>query len=137
MENTRATPCSKTLPARSAVPEAVTSGKSSKRSVKSGTVTPLFLSLQRENGQKPPFSWETGIPSHIGLSARNFGECPNVAVVSSLSQILEEQAPEKYCLSARACQGILNRAARRGKALPPMLREALEAKIRETADETV
>jgi hypothetical protein len=29
-------------------------------------------------------------------------------------------------LSARACQGILNRASRRGKELPGELREALE-----------
>jgi DNA (cytosine-5)-methyltransferase 1 len=40
---------------------------------------------------------------------------------------LEEQAPEKYCLSRKACEGILRRAAKRGKALPPMLKEALEA----------
>lgn len=35
-------------------------------------------------------------------------------------------AHPKYCLSAKACQGILNRAKRRGKELPEMLRIALE-----------
>ena len=40
-------------------------------------------------------------------------------------QILEENAPEKYSLSARACLGILTRAERRGKPLPAMLWEAL------------
>lgn len=132
MENTHATPYSKTSQAHSAAPKGATSSKSSKRSAASKTVIPLFLNLQRENGQKPDSSWEMGIPSRIGLSRQICGECPSVVVESSLSQILEAAAPEKYCLSARACSGILNRAARRGKALPPMLREALEAKVRES-----
>ena len=42
-----------------------------------------------------------------------------------MSAILEENAPEKYSLSARACLGILTRAERRGKALPPILWDAL------------
>jgi hypothetical protein len=46
-----------------------------------------------------------------------------------LWQILQADAPEKYYLSARACEGILRRAERRGKALPPMLREALEEAV--------
>ena len=56
----------------------------------------------------------------------NTGECPSVAVESTLSQILEVNAPQKYYLSAKACAGILRRAARRGKELPKMLKEALE-----------
>lgn len=56
---------------------------------------------------------------------RNTGESPNVAVVSRLSQILEETPQEKYCLSAKACQGILRRAERRGKDLPEMLKTVL------------
>ena len=35
----------------------------------------------------------------------------------------------KYRLSARACQGIINRAERRGKELPKELKEALEEQI--------
>jgi DNA (cytosine-5)-methyltransferase 1 len=35
-------------------------------------------------------------------------------------------ALQKYYLSARACQGILRRAEKRGKTLPPMLKAALE-----------
>ena len=45
----------------------------------------------------------------------------------SLSQILEANAPPKYSLSPKACAGILRRAAKRGKALPPQLLRALEA----------
>jgi hypothetical protein len=43
-----------------------------------------------------------------------------------LSQILQAEVPEKYYLSPKACQGILRRAAARGKELPEMLRVALE-----------
>jgi hypothetical protein len=42
---------------------------------------------------------------------------------------LEARAHEKYYLSAKACEGILRRAERRGKQLPPMLKEALEQRI--------
>jgi hypothetical protein len=56
----------------------------------------------------------------------NTGECPSVARESTLSRILQANAPEKYYLSARACEGILRRAERRGKVLPPMLKEALD-----------
>lgn len=45
-----------------------------------------------------------------------------------LSDILETgDIQEKYYLSPKACAGILRRAERRGKALPPALREALTA----------
>jgi hypothetical protein len=59
----------------------------------------------------------------------NTGESPNVAEESTLSQILEVDAPEKYYLSAKACEGILRRAESRGKQLPTMLKEALEQMI--------
>jgi hypothetical protein len=66
----------------------------------------------------------------------NTGESPSAAVVSTLSSILEANAPEKYYLSAKACEGILRRAERRGKQLPEMLRTALVQMIeRERAAE--
>lgn len=55
----------------------------------------------------------------------NIGESPKEESVSLLSQILEDNVPQKYYLSARACQGILTRASRRGKPLPEVLRQAL------------
>lgn len=61
----------------------------------------------------------------IELSMRNTGEFPNVAVESTLSQILQANVLEKYFLSSKACAGILRRAEKRGKALPPMLKTAL------------
>lgn len=45
---------------------------------------------------------------------------------SSLSDILEPNAPSKYYLSEKACRGILRRAERRGKELPEALRRALK-----------
>lgn len=56
---------------------------------------------------------------------RNTGESPNAAVESRLSQILEATPPVKYSLSAKACQGILRRAERRGKDLPETLKAVL------------
>ena len=60
-------------------------------------------------------------------SMHNFGESPNVAAVVTLSSILQANVPEKYYLTKRACEGILRRAASRGKQLPELLRLALEA----------
>jgi site-specific DNA-cytosine methylase len=63
------------------------------------------------------------------LDAQYFGvEWPNAAVVCSLSDTLETGAvPQRYYLSAKACAGILRRAEKRGKELPPALCAALMA----------
>ena len=58
-------------------------------------------------------------------SMLNIGEFPNAERESLLSWILEDNVPQKYYLSARACQGILVRASRRGKPLPELLKQAL------------
>ena len=64
----------------------------------------------------------------VGASSMpNTLEWPNDAAVFSLSQTLETGSlPPRFYLSSRACAGILRRAQKRGKELPPMLREALE-----------
>jgi hypothetical protein len=51
--------------------------------------------------------------------------------VSSLSDILEETGavPQRFFLSPRACEGILRRAGKRGKALPAALGQALKAAV--------
>jgi hypothetical protein len=79
---------------------------------------------------QPDASWETDGASLGVYSMRNSGESPSVAVESRLSQILEDTPHPRYYLSAKACQGILRRAERRGKELPPMLKEALERQSR-------
>ena len=52
----------------------------------------------------------------------------------SLSKVLETgELPQRFYLSAKACAGILRRATKRGKALPPMLEKAL----RQAADSLI
>lgn len=59
----------------------------------------------------------------------NIGEKPREPNPTKLSQLLETETDPKYRLSAKACQGILNRAERRGKELPKELKEALEEQV--------
>ena len=59
----------------------------------------------------------------LGLSLNDDGVC-------SLSDILETgDVPQRFYLSARACAGILRRAEKRGKDLPPPLAHALKAVV--------
>ena len=62
----------------------------------------------------------------------NTSEYRNAAAVCSLSDILEADPDPKYSLSARACLGILNRADKRKRSLPPLLRTALEQVAEQT-----
>lgn len=97
---------------------------SKKRSKSSSRKPPLFLCLKRD-GPQADASWETDGALLGEYSMHSFGECPSAGVESRLSQILEDNPHPKYYLSAKACQGILNRAARRGKDLPEALKAAL------------
>ena len=77
-------------------------------------------------GTKQEKSWETITPSHGEHLTLNTGECPNVARESTLSQILQADAPEKYYLSPRKlARGFVAGRMKRGKKLPLMLWEAL------------
>jgi hypothetical protein len=69
-----------------------------------------------------------GIASLGGCLMLNTSEFPKEGVESSLSDVLETKGDhlKKYSLSARAAQGILRRATRRGKTLPMQLQEALQ-----------
>lgn len=69
----------------------------------------------------------TDTPHRSSYLILSTGEKPSSPRPSKLSQILETNPNPKYNLSAKACQGILNRADRRGKELPVQLRTALEA----------
>lgn len=88
--------------------------------------TLLFLDLRGgADGAKPEQLPETdGLWLGDSLTL-NIGEYPREENASLLSQILEVNAPEKYYLSKRACQGIMTRASRRGKKLPDLLQTAL------------
>ena len=91
-----------------------------------------YLDLRTANGRAQESSAVI-----LGLSlgesmTLNIGESPKDAVESRLSQILEERPPEKYSLSARACQGILRRAREKKKTLPAELESVL---IRQSASQ--
>lgn len=68
----------------------------------------------------------------------NSSEWPSAASVCSLSDILETGAvPQRYYLSPKACAGILRRAEKRGKELPPQLHQALLAVTGQVPDKTL
>ena len=94
---------------------------------------PKFQYLGLDAGQTPAWCEAEALLSLGGCSTPVCGESPSAGVVCFLSQVLEPRVPEKYYLSRTACQGILRRAAKRGKDLPSMLREALEAQCRDAA----
>lgn len=100
------------------------SGLCLKNLLKSRNRTPLCLRFHKLAGHMQIVSVETDGALHTEFLTRNIGESPSAAVESTLSQILEANVPKKYYLSAKACEGILRRAERRGKELPPMLKTA-------------
>ena len=115
----------KTSPERSAPTTGKTLPQSSKkRSGSSSRKPPLFLCLKRD-GPQADASWVTDGALLGVYSMHSFGESPRDGAESYLSQILEDNPHPKYFLSAKACLGILNRAARRGKDLPEALKAAL------------
>ncbi len=118
----------KMYPEHSAVIKEPISKQSLKRFAELKNQTFLFLDL-RGGGNRQDSSWEMGTALHGGSITPNTGESPSVARESTLSQILEVNAPEKYYLSRKACEGIIRRAKKRGKVLPDLLREALEEAI--------
>lgn len=120
--------CGKTWSEPLAATKEKTSRQSSKKSSKSSSRKPPVLKcLKRAGlpGGATTMRWEDDGAWCGELTTRNTGECPNVAVVSRLSQILEETPHPKYNLTAKACQGILRRAERRGKDLPKLLKQVL------------
>lgn len=79
----------------------------------------------------------TGGPT--GFSTLSSSECPSdddgcSFAPSTLAQVLEPIAPQRFYLSARAATGILRRATRRGRLLPTALQTALEALAGSTRD---
>jgi len=103
-----------------------TSRQSSKPSVPYAKATLMFLDLRPGMGGNLLGSyWEMDIASHGKYTMRVIGAYPNEERESTLSQVLQMNAPEKYSLSPKACAGIIRRAEKRGKELPDMLKEAL------------
>lgn len=120
----------KMFPERSVVesPREQTLPPSSKKSSRSQSRMPVCLCVyQTEDGQNPGATTLRMASGQLlgDYTMHSFGESPSEENASRLSQILEDSPPPKYCLSARACEGILRRAEKRGKDLPTELKEAL------------
>jgi hypothetical protein len=96
----------------------------------SGKMSPVSCH-RTEDGTLVPSSgrWKTsGMASRTECLTLSTSEWPKDAVVCSLSDTLETgDLPQRFSLSATACQGILRRADKRGKKLPERLQRALEA----------
>ena len=127
MENTQGGLSGKTCRACCPLTMGRISGKSSKALSASKTPGQMFLCLRQGAGCPPARSWATVILSPGASSTpRRVGASHKDGNVYLLSSILMEDVPDRYSLSPKACRGILRRAAKRGKELPQVLREALE-----------
>ena len=124
MENIRDLQCGKMSQEHSPQMAEKTSDVSSKNSVR--LKTQIYLSLNLKNGQRQEKSWVKNSLSPTGRSMLNTGVYPREECVSTLSQILMADVPQKYYLSQKACLGILRRASKRGKKLPEVLETALK-----------
>ena len=86
---------------------------------------------RQADGTLVPFSgaWSnSGMGSPTECLTLSSSEYHSAAAVCSLSDILEiGDVPQRFFLSATACKGILRRAGKRGKELPPQLAHALRA----------
>ena len=103
----------------------------------SGRTSPEYCHQTRAGILEPSSEgWRnSGMGSPTGFLTLGTLEFPSDAVASSLSDILETgDLPQRYFLSATACRGILRRAGRRGKSLPPSLQAALESAALETSE---
>ena len=90
-----------------------------------------------EDGTLVPYlgAWSnSGMGSPTECLTLSSLEWPSAAAVCSLSDILETgDVPQRFFLSATACQGILRRAEKRGKVLPEALERSLKAVTARTA----
>ncbi len=104
---------------------AQTDPETGKRSwLKTGTTQTKTM---RSRVSWPDFQ-NSGTGSPTGLLTLSTSEFHSGAVACSLSDILETgDVPQRFFLSAKACTGILRRAEKRGKTLPPQLARALQA----------
>jgi hypothetical protein len=100
-----------------------------------GAMKPLKLKqasgLKQAMFVEKPDEWVTEFltPNSLGW-LRGVGESFSLPCLVNLSQVLETTpVHQRYFLSAKACEGILRRAAKRGKELPPALKDALEAVV--------
>jgi hypothetical protein len=111
--------CSPTLPSLDAMLPGGSCGRTSL----------AFFRLPEDGTLPPSFEgWASaGMGGPTAFSMLSISDWPSDGSACSLSAILETgDVPQRFYLSAKACHGILRRAKKRGKALPPFLKQALE-----------
>src|SRR3990172_7731553 len=97
--------------------------------------------IEGETWRRSAVDWRnSGTGGGFGFSALATSECPSAddessssvcaAVPTTLTDVLRPSAPPRFSLSARAAQGILRRATKRGRALPEHLEQALTSLAR-------
>ena len=88
----------------------------------------MFLSLKTDGKTQESVSPKMETESWSGgCWTLNISESLNDDVESSLYSILEHgEGTRRYCLSPKACQGILRRAKEHSKVLPPLLEKTLQ-----------
>ena len=116
----------KMCPELSPVQTEKTSGRYWRKPAELLTVPYLYLDLREGYGNLLGPYWEINSPLLGEYTMLNTGMSHSGASASSLSRILEAEPHPKYYLSKTACLGILRRAKKRGKELPPVLKRALE-----------
>ena len=117
--------CGKTSPVPSPARAARIFGRFLNRSSRLRNHRWMLLDLRPGAGNMLGPCWEYD-PVWLGSPGTlNTSECPSAVKESSLSRILQATAPYRYYLTRIACLGILRRAEERGKALPPLLEQAL------------
>ena len=117
--------CGKTSPAPSPAQRERTSWRCFGNSSRLRNHRWMLLDLRPGAGNMLGPYWEYD-PVWLGSPGTlNTSECPSAVKESSLSRILQATAPYRYYLTRIACLGILRRAEERGKALPPLLEQAL------------
>ena len=98
-----------------------------------GKMCPAFYQTMGERSTNSSMALpNAGMGGPGGCWTLSISGWPKDASACSLSDVLEAtgDVPPRFYLTARACAGILRRAAKRGKELAPQLKAALEAVAR-------
>ena len=122
-----ATSCSPILPSLTAIAPAGSSGRMSLAScpvAADGILVPSSGVWGNSGMGSPGECLTLNMSEHAASPSLSRSD----AAVCSLSDILETgDVPQRFLLTAKACAGILRRAEKRGKQLPPQLAHALQA----------
>lgn len=97
---------------------------------RSWSMTSTTQTKAMPSGVSWPDYQNSGMGGPTEFSTLSTPEFHSAGVACSLSDVLETgEVPQQYFLSVTVCRGILRRAEKRGKALPPELLVALQSVV--------